>query len=44
MLLVFSPIFVVDTKIFRYDFVAPLTELKNICCKLKIYEINYSKS
>ena len=27
MLAVFSPIFVVDTKIiFRYDFVAPLTE------------------
>ena len=32
MLVVFSPIFVADTKIiFRYDFVAPLTKMVVIC-------------
>ena len=44
MLVVFSPIFVADTKInFRYDFVAPLRQCMLVCqsfCNMLIYQLN----
>ena len=45
MLVVFSPIFVVDTKIiFRYDFIAPLITLISLSISLKTSNILENKS